>query len=70
VKAEGSLGYSGCEMMEFRTQRGGTEKDKNKITTLDCRRADFGLFKNMFGRVPQNETLEGRGVWENRIIIS
>jgi len=53
VKVKGSLGCSDHKVVEFRLLRGGT-RVKSKLTTLDFRRADFGLFKDLylFGGVP------------------
>jgi len=34
---------------------------KSKLIALDFRRADFGCFKDLLGRVPWNRALEGRG---------
>ena len=51
MKVKGSLGYSDHEMVELRIQR-AARRVKNKLTTLDFRRADFGLFKDLLGRVP------------------
>lgn len=33
---------------------------KSKLTTLDFRRADFGLFNDLFGRMVWNRVLEKR----------
>jgi len=38
-------------------------------TTLDFRRADFGLFGDLLGRVPWDKALEGRGVQESWLIF-
>lgn len=35
--------------------RGGS---RGKITTLDLRRAHFGLFRHLLGKVPWNKALE------------
>jgi len=43
ARAEGSFGFSDREIGEFWILRGGS-KAKCKITTLDFRRDDFGLF--------------------------
>ncbi|KFV97213.1 hypothetical protein N327_03267, partial [Fulmarus glacialis] len=40
-----------------------------KLTTLDFRRADFGLFRDLFGRVPWDKALEGRGAQESWLIF-
>jgi len=37
----------------------------SKLTTLDFRRADIGLFRDLHSRVLQNKALEGRGAQES-----
>ncbi|KFW11307.1 hypothetical protein N327_10870, partial [Fulmarus glacialis] len=37
--------------------------------TLDLRRADFGLFRDLLGRGPWDKALEGRGSQESRLIF-
>jgi len=64
VKVGGSLGSSDHEMVEFRMLRGGS-RPISRITTLDFRRADFGLFKDLLGGIPWARALEGRGVQES-----
>ncbi|GAB0179340.1 hypothetical protein GRJ2_000399300 [Grus japonensis] len=49
VKAEGNLGCSDHEIVEFRILRGGSQA-KSKITSLDFRRDDFGLFRDLLER--------------------
>ena len=51
VKVKGSFDCSDREMVEFRMLKGG-RRIKSKLTALGFRRADFGLFKGMLGRVP------------------
>jgi len=46
VKVGGSLGCSDHEMVEFRILRGGS-RAISRIKTLDFRRANFGLFKDL-----------------------
>ncbi|KFQ04942.1 hypothetical protein N329_07333, partial [Haliaeetus albicilla] len=41
----------------------------SKLTTLDFRRADFGLFRDLLGRVPWDKALEGRGAQESWLIF-
>jgi len=60
VCVRSSLGCSNHEMMEFRILRGGN-KAKRKITSLDFRRADFGHFRDLLGRILWNMVLEIRG---------
>ena len=50
MKVQDSLGCSGNAMVEFSILK---ERSKaNRITTLDVRRADFGLFTDRLGRIP------------------
>ncbi|KAK4828314.1 hypothetical protein QYF61_025326 [Mycteria americana] len=49
VKLKGSLGCSDHEMVEFKILR-AARRAHSKLTTLDFRRADFGLFKDLLGR--------------------
>ncbi|GAB0208218.1 hypothetical protein GRJ2_003287500 [Grus japonensis] len=46
VKLKGSLGCSDHEMVEFRILR-AARRARSKLTTLDFRRADFGLFRDL-----------------------
>jgi len=48
VKVRGSLGYSDHEMVKFRILR-GESRAISRITALDFRRANFGLFKDLHG---------------------
>jgi len=50
VKAGGSLIYSDHEMVEFRILHGGSTSI-SRIKTLDFRRANFGLFKDLLRNV-------------------
>ena len=63
VKVGGRLGCSEHEMVEFRMLRGGS-RAINMIKTLDLRRANFGLFKDLQGGIPWARALKGRGVQE------
>ncbi|MCQ4078456.1 hypothetical protein FK519_27115 [Klebsiella pneumoniae] len=60
VELKGSLGCSDHEMVEFKILR-AARRVHSKLTTLDFRRADFGLFRDLLGRVPWDKALEGRG---------
>lgn len=54
VMVEGSLGSGDCEIIEFKILR-ELRKTKSKIATLNFRRTDFGLFRNLArfrGRLP------------------
>jgi len=60
VKLNGSLGCSDHEMVDFKILR-AARRTHSKLTTLDFRRADFGLFRDLFGRVLWDKALEGKG---------
>ncbi|PKU33078.1 glycerol kinase [Limosa lapponica baueri] len=68
VKIRGSLGCSDHEMMEFKTLK-AARRAHSKLTTLNFRRADFGLFRDLLGRVPWDKALEGRGAQESWLIF-
>ena len=59
VKVGGSLGSSDHEMVNFRILRGGS-RPISRIKTLDFRRANFGLFKELPGGIPWVRALEGK----------
>jgi len=66
VKVGGRLGCSDHEivfMVEFRILCEGS-RAISRIKTLDLRRADFALFKELLGGIPWARALEGRGVQE------
>jgi len=63
VKARGRLSCSDCEIVEFRILHGGS-RAISRIKTLDLRRANIGLFKELLGGIPWARALEGRGVQE------
>jgi len=46
-------------MVDFRILCGGS-RSVSRITTLDFRRANFGLFKDLLGGIPWVRALEGR----------
>ena len=48
VKLKGSLGCSDHEMVEFKILR-AARRAHSKLATLDFRRADFGLFRDLLG---------------------
>lgn len=60
VKARNILGCSDLEMEELRILR-AQENANSRTTTLDFRRADFDLFKDLLSRVQWDKALEGRG---------
>ncbi|GAB0182749.1 hypothetical protein GRJ2_000740200 [Grus japonensis] len=68
VKIKGSLGCSDHEMVEFKILR-AARRAHSKITALDFRRAAFGLFRDLHGRVPGHKALGGRGAQESWLIF-
>ena len=62
-KAGGSLCCRNHEIVEFRILRAGS-RAISRIKTLDLKRANFGLFKELLGGIPWAWALEGRGVQE------
>jgi len=64
VKVKGSLGCSDHEMAEFKILR-AVRRVRSKLTTLDFRRTDFGLLRDLLGRIPWHKALEGRGAQES-----
>ncbi|GAB0208733.1 hypothetical protein GRJ2_003339000 [Grus japonensis] len=68
VKLKGSLGCSDHEMVEFKILR-AVRRAHSKLTTLDFRRADFGLFRDLLGRIPWDKALEGRGAQDSWLIF-
>ncbi|GAB0178660.1 hypothetical protein GRJ2_000331300 [Grus japonensis] len=68
VKLKGSLGCSDHKMVEFRILR-AARRAHSKLTTLDFRRADFGLFRDLLGRTPWDKALEGRGAQDSWLIF-
>ena len=67
VKLKGSLGCSDHEMVEFKILR-AVRRAQSKLTTLDFRRADFGLFRDLLGRIPWDKAVEGRVAQESWLI--
>ncbi|KAM9591189.1 uncharacterized protein ACIBXB_006085 isoform 1-T2 [Morphnus guianensis] len=68
VKLKASLGCSDHEMAEFKILR-AARRAHSKLTTLDFRRADFGFFRYLLGRVPWDKALQGRGAQESWLIF-
>lgn len=56
VKVGHSLGYSDHENVDFST-RGGASRAASKMVTTDFRRANFSLFGDLLGRIPQEQPL-------------
>ncbi|GAB0194936.1 hypothetical protein GRJ2_001958900 [Grus japonensis] len=69
VKLKGSLGCSDHKMVEFRILR-AVRRAHSKLTTLDFRKADFGLFRDLLGRIPWDKALEGRGAQDSWLIFN
>ncbi|GAB0195030.1 mitochondrial enolase superfamily member 1 [Grus japonensis] len=55
-------------MVEFRILK-AARRAHSKLTTLDLRRADFGLFRDLLGRIPWDKALEGRGAQDSWLIF-
>ncbi|GAB0208082.1 mitochondrial enolase superfamily member 1 [Grus japonensis] len=68
AKLKGSLGCSDHEMVEFKILR-AARKAHSKLATLDFRRADFGLFRDLLGRIPWDKALEGRGAQDSWLVF-
>jgi len=64
VKVKGSLGCSDHEMVEFKILR-AARRVRSKLAALNIKTADFGLLRNLLGRIPWDKALEGRGAQEN-----
>ncbi|GAB0207770.1 mitochondrial enolase superfamily member 1 [Grus japonensis] len=62
------LGCSDHKMVEFKILR-AARRAHSKLTTLDFRRADFGLFRDLLGRIPWDKALEGRGAQDSWLIF-
>ena len=65
VKLKGNLGCSDHKMVQFKILR-ASKTVLNKLATLDFRRADFELFRELLGRVTWEKALEGRGVQDRQ----
>ncbi|GAB0208109.1 protein NYNRIN-like [Grus japonensis] len=68
AKVKGSLGCSDHEMVEFKILR-AARRVHSKLTTLDFRRTDFGLFRDLIARIPWDKALEGRGAQHGCIVF-
>ncbi|PKU30746.1 dtw domain-containing protein 2 [Limosa lapponica baueri] len=64
VKLKVSLGCSDHKMVEFKVL-GAARRVHNKLATLDFRRADFGLLRDLLVRVTWEKVLEERGAQES-----
>ena len=68
VKLKGSLGCSDHEMVKF-TILWAARRVLSKLTTLNFSRVDFGLFRDLLGRVPWDQALEGGRAQESWLIF-
>jgi len=68
AKLKGSLGCSDREMVEFKILR-AVRRAHSKFTTLEFRRADFGLFRDLLSKVPWDKALEERGAQKSWLIF-
>ncbi|GAB0204419.1 mitochondrial enolase superfamily member 1 [Grus japonensis] len=55
-------------MVEFKILR-AVRRAHSKLNTLDFRRADFDLFRDLLGRIPWDKALEGRGAQDSWLIF-
>jgi len=69
AKVGGSLACNDDEMVEFRTLYGGS-RAVSRVTTLDFRRDNFSLFKDILRGIPWVWALEGREIQESWINVS
>ena len=70
AKLKGSLRGSDHKTVEFKILR-APRRAHSKLTTLDFRRAGFGLFRDLLGRLPRDKALEARGdqeSWSQRFV--
>ena len=67
-EGQGSLGCSEPEMVEFRILR-GRSKGNSKNATMDFRRADFGLSRDLLGSITGHMALERRDIQESLLIF-
>jgi len=67
VKLKGSLGCSDHEMVQLKILR-ALRKVHSKLNTLDFRKADFGLFRDLLCRVPWDKALKGR--WDTSKLVN
>lgn len=60
VKVGSNPGRRDNEVMGFRIPRGGS-KVKIRATNMDFRKANFHLFRYLFGKIPKDTVLVKRG---------
>ena len=68
VKLKGRLGCSDHKMEDFKMLR-AVRRVQSKLTALNFRTADFGVFRDLLGRVPWDKALEGREAQESWLIL-
>ncbi|PKU39832.1 dtw domain-containing protein 2 [Limosa lapponica baueri] len=64
MKLKGSLGCSNHKMVEFKILR-AARSVHSRLTILDFMRADFGIFRDLFGKVPRDKVLVETGARES-----
>ena len=64
MKLKGSLGCNDHETMNFKIFR-SARRAHSELNNLGFRRADFGLLRDLVGRVTWDKALEGRGTKES-----
>jgi len=68
VKHKGSRGCSEHEMVEFKMLR-AARRAQSKFTTLDFRRADYGVFRDLLGGETWDKSLEWGHTHESWLIF-
>ncbi|GAB0199286.1 hypothetical protein GRJ2_002394000 [Grus japonensis] len=68
VELKSSLDCSDHEMVEFKMLR-AVRRAQSKLITLNFRRVDFDLFRDLLGRVPWDKALEGRGSQDSWLVF-
>lgn len=61
MKAVDNPGWRDNEVMDFRILGGGS-KVKSRASNMDFRRANFNLFRYLFGKIPKDTILLRRGI--------
>ena len=62
IKVGGSLGWSGHDMKGFRIP--SESRAKSRTATMDFKRRDFNLFRDVLGRIVRDMALEVRRLQE------
>ncbi|PKU41653.1 rna-directed dna polymerase from mobile element jockey-like [Limosa lapponica baueri] len=68
VVVGGCLGLSDHEMVKFSIIR-EVRKGVSKTSTLNFQRVDFSLFRSMYGKVPWEAALKGKGIQEGWVFF-